>query len=242
MGFLSVEKQHSDTDVHATGLNASLNSLRAAVLGANDGIVSVASIVLGVAGATDSRGAIFTAGLAGLVAGALSMGVGEYVSVSTQRDTERAYISHEKWELQAKPDEELAELAEMYEAKGLSAGTAKQVAKELTDHDALKAHLAVELNIDESDLTNPWQAAIASLCSFTVGGLIPLLSIIFVATHLRFPITFAAVTVALVLTGYLSATAGGASRRRAILRVVVGGALAMVITYFVGHLFGTAVG
>jgi VIT1/CCC1 family predicted Fe2+/Mn2+ transporter len=242
MGFLTVEKQHSDTDAHAVGLNASLNSLRAAVLGANDGIVSVASIVLGVAGATDSRGAIFTAGLAGLVAGALSMGVGEYVSVSTQRDTERAYISHEKWELRTKPEKELAELAEMYEAQGLSAGTAKQVARELTEHDALKAHLAVELNIDESDLTNPWQAAVASLCSFTVGGLIPLLSIIFVATHLRFPVTFVAVTAALVLTGYLSATAGGASRRRAILRVVVGGALAMVVTYFVGHLFGTAIG
>lgn len=242
MGFLSVEKRHSDDDVHTAGMNASLNSLRAAVLGANDGIVSVASIVLGVAGATDSRGAIFTAGLAGLVAGALSMGVGEYVSVSTQRDTERAYISHEKWELQTEPERELAELAEMYEEKGLSAKTAKQVARELTDHDPLKAHLAVELNIDESDLTNPWQAAVASLLSFTVGALIPLLSIIFVATHLRFPVTFAAVTAALVLAGYLSATAGGASRRRAILRVVVGGALAMVITYFVGHLFGTAIG
>lgn len=242
MSFLKIEKQHSDSDPHTTGMNASLNSLRAAVLGANDGIVSVASIVLGVAGATDSRGAIFTAGLAGLVAGALSMGVGEYVSVSTQRDTERAYISHEKWELKTKPEQELTELAEMYEAKGLSAGTAKQVARELTDHDALEAHLAVELNIDESDLTNPWQAAIASLCSFTVGALIPLLSIIFVATHLRFPVTFVAVTVALVLTGYLSATAGGASRRRAILRVVVGGALAMIITYVVGHLFGTAIG
>jgi VIT1/CCC1 family predicted Fe2+/Mn2+ transporter len=242
MSFLFPQDQHSDTDAHAVGLNTSLNSLRAAVLGANDGIVSVASIVLGVAGATDSHGAIFTAGLAGLVAGALSMGVGEYVSVSTQRDTERAFVQHEKWELANKPDEELAELAQMYEAKGLSAGTAKQVARELTDHDVLKAHLAVELNIDESDLTNPWHAAVASLFSFTIGGLIPLLSILFVATHLRFPITFAAVTAALVLTGYLSATVGGASRRRAILRVVVGGALAMIITYGVGHLFGTAVG
>jgi VIT1/CCC1 family predicted Fe2+/Mn2+ transporter len=242
MSFLTLEKQHSDNDAHSTGRNANLNSLRAAVLGANDGIVSVASIVLGVAGATDSRGAIFTAGLAGLVAGALSMGVGEYVSVSTQRDTERAYIQHEKWELATRPDEELAELAQMYEAKGLSAATAKQVASELTAHDALKSHLAVELNIDESDLTNPLQAAVASLCSFTVGALIPLLSIIFVATHLRFPVTFAAVTAALVLTGYLSATAGGASRRRAILRVVVGGALAMIVTYAVGHLFGTAIG
>ncbi len=236
--------EHSDDDAHVntSGVNANLNSLRAAVLGANDGIVSVASIVLGVAGATDSRGAVFTAGLAGLVAGALSMGVGEYVSVSTQRDTERAYISHEKWELKTKPDEELAELAEMYQAKGLSVATARQVAHELTAHDPLKAHLAVELNIDESDLTNPLQAAIASLFSFTVGALIPLVSIIFVPIHLRFPVTFMAVTAALILTGYLSATAVGASRRRAILRVVVGGALAMIVTYGVGHVFGTAIG
>lgn len=232
---------HSDTDAHTATAGGKLNSLRAAVLGANDGIVSVASIVLGVAGATDSRGTIFTAGLAGLVAGALSMGVGEYVSVSTQRDTERAYIRHEAWELKTKPEQELAELAGLYETKGVSPKTAKQVAKELTEHDALAAHLDVELNIDQEDLTNPWQAAIASLVSFTVGALIPLLSIILASTHLRFAVTFIAVTIALVLTGYFSATAGGASRRHAIVRVVIGGALAMVVTYFIGHLFGTAV-
>ncbi|MEO6761491.1 MAG: VIT family protein [Candidatus Saccharimonadales bacterium] len=242
MAFLKSEDIHSDNDAHTGQRSTNLNSLRAAVLGANDGIVSVASIVLGVAAATDSRGAIFTAGLAGLVAGALSMAVGEYVSVSTQRDTERAYIQHEKWELRTKPSEELVELADMYEAKGLSAKTAKQVAQELTAKDALKAHLSVELNIDEQDLTNPLQAAIASLFSFTVGALIPLLSIIFVAVHLRFPVTFVAVIAALILTGYLSATVGGASRRRAILRVVVGGALAMIVTYAVGYLFGTAIG
>jgi len=211
------------------------------VLGANDGIVSVASIVLGVAGATDSRGTIFTAGLAGLVAGALSMGVGEYVSVSTQRDTERAYIKHEEWELDTRPAEELDELADMYHAKGVSMKTAKQVAKELTAYNALAAHLDVELNIDQDELTNPWHAAWASLTSFTVGALIPLLSVMLAPKSLRFPITFAAVTVALIATGYLSATAGGASRRRAMARVVVGGALAMAITYLIGHLFGTAV-
>lgn len=232
---------HSETDAHTRAASGNLNRLRAAVLGANDGIVSVASIVLGVAGATNNRGTIFTAGLAGLVAGALSMGVGEYVSVSTQRDTERAYIKHEAWELETKPDDELEELAGIYQSKGVTRQTALQVAKELTTHDALAAHLDVELNIDQEDLTNPWQAAIASLVSFTVGALIPLLSVILAATHLCFAVTFVAVTVALLLTGYLSATAGGASRRRAMLRVVIGGALAMVITYAIGHAFGTAV-
>ena len=241
VNIFSSKEIHSDTDVHVSGAGGSLNRLRAAVLGANDGIVSVASIVLGVAGATTNKGTIFTAGLAGLVAGALSMGVGEYVSVSTQRDTERAYIRHEKWELETKPDQELEELAGLYEAKGVAPETAKQVAKELTTHDALAAHLDVELNIDQEDLTNPWQAAVASLVSFTIGALIPLLSILLAATHLRFAVTFLAVTVALVLTGYLSATAGGASRRHAIVRVVVGGALAMVVTYGIGHVFGTAV-
>ena len=241
VNVLSSRETHSDSDVHANSANGNLNRLRAAVLGANDGVVSVASIVLGVAGATDSRGIIFTAGLAGLVAGALSMGVGEYVSVSTQRDTERAFIGHEKWEHKTKPEQELAELAGLYEGKGVTPQTAKQVAKELTAHDALAAHLDVELNIDAEDLTNPWQAAIASLISFTVGALIPLVSILLAPPHLRFVITFVAVTAALVLTGYLSATAGGASRRRAIARVVIGGALAMVVTYGIGHLFGTAV-
>jgi VIT1/CCC1 family predicted Fe2+/Mn2+ transporter len=236
-----VDTNHSDEDIHTRSAGGSLNRLRAAVLGANDGIVSVASIVLGVAGATDSKGTIFTAGLAGLVAGALSMGVGEYVSVSTQRDTERAFISHEKWELRTKPDQELDELAGLYEAKGVSPQTAKQVAKELTSHDALAAHLDVELNIDEEDLTNPWQAATASLISFTIGALIPLLSILLASQHLRFVVTFVAVLIALTLTGYLSATAGGSSRRRAMVRVIIGGALAMVITYGIGHVFGTAI-
>lgn len=236
------ENGHSDTDAHTGNPGGNLNRLRAAVLGANDGIVSVSSIILGVAGATNNKATIFTAGLAGLVAGALSMAVGEYVSVSTQRDTERAYIGHEKWELRTKPDDELAELAGLYEAKGVSPITAKQVAKELTAHNALKAHLDVELNIDEEDLTNPWQAAIASLLSFTVGGLVPFVSVLLASARWRFAATFIAVVAALVITGYLSATAGGASRRRAIARVVTGGVIAMIVTYGIGHLFGAAVG
>lgn len=218
-----------------------LNWLRAAVLGANDGIVSVASIVLGVAGAHNDRHIIFIAGLAGLVAGAFSMAVGEYVSVSSQRDTERAYIEKERQQLASNPKEELQELADMYRAKGLSAETAKAVAKELTERDALKAHLDIELNIDEEDLSNPTHAAIASAVSFTLGALVPLLTVVFTPADMRIWITFVAVLAALVITGYASATVGGASRRRAILRVVVGGALAMAGTYYVGHLFGTAV-
>jgi len=241
MSILNSSSIHTDDDAHTKGANGNLNRLRAAVLGANDGIVSVASIVVGVAGATNSRGAIFTAGLAGLVAGALSMGVGEYVSVSTQRDTERAYIKHEEWELDTKPDEELEELAGLYHSKGVSMKTAKQVAKELTDYNALAAHLDVELNINQDELTNPWHAAWASLVSFTVGALIPLLSIMLASHSLRFPVTFVAVVIALIATGYLSATAGGASRRRAMLRVVIGGMLAMGITFIIGHIFGTAV-
>lgn len=231
-------QDHTESQVS----NAKLNWLRAAVLGANDGIVSVAAIVLGVAGATASRNSIFTAGLAGLVAGALSMALGEYVSVSSQRDSERAYIAKEKRELANHPEEELEELAGIYQSKGLSAKTARQVALELTKHDVIRAHLDAELNIDEDDLTNPGHAAIASMLSFTVGGLIPFVTILLVPAHLHFAITFGAVLVALVITGYVSATAGGASRRHAILRVVLGGAAAMIVTYGIGHLFGTAVG
>jgi len=222
--------------------NQRLNWLRAAVLGANDGIVSVSSIVLGVAGATNSRGAIFTAGLAGLVAGALSMAAGEYVSVSSQRDTERAYIAKEKRRLKDDPEHEIGDLAKNFEGKGLSSKTARQVATELTEHDALKAHLDAELNLDEEDLNNPTEAAVASLLSFTVGGVIPMVAVLAAASSLRLPVTFVAVLVALTITGYVSATVGNAPHRRAVVRVVIGGAIAMLATYGIGHLFGTAIG
>jgi VIT1/CCC1 family predicted Fe2+/Mn2+ transporter len=230
-----------DSEAQNRASNSQLNWLRAAVLGANDGIVSVSSIILGVAGASDSRTAILTAGLAGLVAGALSMAVGEYVSVSSQRDTERAYIRREKRLLKNDPEHELAGLAEVYQEKGLSEKTARQVARELTAHNPLKAHLEAELNLDEEDLNNPWHAAFASLASFTAGGLIPLVAVMIASASLRFSATFIAVLVALTITGYLSATVGGASRRRAVLRVVFGGALAMLVTYGIGRLFGTAI-
>jgi vacuolar iron transporter family protein len=216
-----------------------LNWLRAAVLGANDGIVSVAGIVIGVAGATSARGPIFTAGLAGLVAGAVSMALGEYVSVSSQRDSERAQIKQEKGELAATPE---AELTALYEAKGLSAATARTVAAELTSHGALAAHLDAELHIDPADIPSPVQAAAASALSFASGALLPLLAILLPPAALRVPVTFAVVLIALGLAGALSARLGGSSIRRAVLRLVIGGALGLAFTYGIGHLFGTAIG
>jgi VIT1/CCC1 family predicted Fe2+/Mn2+ transporter len=219
-----------------------LNWLRAGVLGANDGIVSTAGLVVGVAGATDDRHAIVIAGIAGLFAGALSMGAGEYVSVSTQRDTEQALLAKERRELQEEPEEELAELAFIYQRKGLSAELAQRVAEELTEHDAFAAHAEVELGIDPDDLTNPWHAAWASMVSFTVGALLPLLTIALVTAGARVWVTIASVAVALALTGWLSARLGEADVRRAVLRNVGGGLLAMLVTHLIGQLVGTQVG
>ena len=218
-----------------------LNALRAAVLGANDGIVSVAGIVVGVAGATPERGPIFTAGLAGLVAGAVSMALGEYVSVSSQRDSERAMVEKEKRELAESPEAELAELAAIYEAKGVSRETAHQVAVELTEHDDLRAHLDAELNMDPHDLANPIQAAAASAASFFVGAVLPLVAILLPPPSLRVWVTFVAVLAALGLAGAVSARIGRSDVRRAVLRVVLGGAVGLAFTYGIGHLFGTAI-
>jgi vacuolar iron transporter family protein len=226
---------------HAGGIAGRLNWLRAAVLGANDGIVSVAGIVIGVAGATTNRGPVFTAGLAGLVAGAVSMALGEYVSVSSQRDSERAEISQEKRELASTPGAELTELTALYEARGLSPATARTVAEELTARDALAAHLDAELHIDPDDIPSPVQAAVASALSFTSGALLPMVAILLPPAALRVPVAFVAVLLALALTGTISARLGGSKVRRAVLRVVVGGALGLALTYGVGHLFGTAV-
>lgn len=230
--------QTIEEHIHNTAATSSkLNWIRAAVLGANDGIVSVAGLVVGVAGATTSQSTIFTAGLAGLVAGALSMALGEYVSVSSQRDTEKALIEKEIIELKNNPKREQAELAYIYEVKGLSKTTAKKVAEELTDHDPIRAHLDAEIGINQDDLTNPAHAAIASAVSFTIGASIPLLAILLPPMSYRVPATFAAVIVALILTGYVSATLGQASRRKATIRIVIGGVIAMAITYAIGTLF-----
>lgn len=230
---------HADhTEPHFQKSGKKLNWLRASVLGANDGIVSVAGIVVGVAGATSHSGVILTAGIAGIVAGALSMAVGEYVSVSSQKDTEKALLAKEQRELIDNPDQELDELIGMYEQKGLSHDTAKLVANELSAKDAFAAHVDIELGIDPNDLTNPWHAALASTISFTLGASIPLLSVVLSPDTIRIPVTFGAVVLALIITGSLSAHAGGAGKRRATLRVLVGGILAMAVTYGIGSLVG----
>lgn len=226
---------------HTGSVSSKLNWLRAGVLGANDGIVSTAGIVVGVAAATASRTPILTAGIAGLVAGAVSMALGEYVSVSTQRDTEQALLGKERQELHEDPAGEFEELAAIYEGKGLSAATARTVAEELTDHDAFAAHVEVELGIDPTDLTNPWHAALSSALSFTVGALLPLIAILLPSIAFRIPVTVGAVLVALVVTGAASAALGGARKRRAIARNVLGGALALAVTYVVGHLVGAVI-
>jgi VIT1/CCC1 family predicted Fe2+/Mn2+ transporter len=161
------------------------------------------------------------------------------VSVSSQRDTEQALIHKEREELRTMPDEELAELVDLYRARGLSEQTAHQVAVELTEHDALAAHLEVELGIDQNDLINPWHAAISSAISFTIGALLPLLAILLPPVGWRVPVTFAAVIIALAATGAISARIGGASPVRASLRLVIGGALALIATWLIGTLLGT---
>lgn len=224
---------------HREGTAQRLNWLRAGVLGANDGIVSVAAIVVGVAGATSAHAPVLTAGIAALVGGAISMALGEYVSVSGQRDSERALIAKEKRELEETPEEELRELADLYRARGLSEKTALQVARELTAKDALAAHLSAELNIDQDDVVSPWNAALASAVAFLVGGIVPLLVILLTPHPFAVPSTFVVVIVALAGTGILSAQLGGAKRSIAALRVVIGGALALGATFTIGALLGT---
>jgi VIT1/CCC1 family predicted Fe2+/Mn2+ transporter len=225
----------------ALSQNDKLNGLRAAVLGANDGVVSTAGLIFGVAGATNNKGAIFTAGLAGLIAGAISMAVGEYISVSTQRDTERAFIAREKKLLEKDPAGQLEDLAAFYEAKGVSRKTALQFARELSADDPVKAHLEAELKLDENDLTNPMTAGIASFFSFGLGALIPLTAAVASPDNTRIKITLLAVVMGLFLTGYYSAKFGGANKRAAVLRVLLGGITAMAVTYAIGRAFGTAI-
>jgi len=226
---------------HDAAVSGRLNWLRAGVLGANDGIVSTAGLVVGVAGATTATGPILTAGIAGLAAGAVSMALGEYVSVSSQRDTERALLDKERGELAESPEQEFEELVALYEAKGLSAATARQVARELTDRDAFAAHAEIELHLDPDDLTDPWQAAGASAIAFTAGSLLPLAAILLPPPGVRVLVTVVVVVAALAATGYLSARLGGARWGKAVLRLVLGGAAAMAVTYGIGALVGTAV-
>ena len=225
---------------HAQGLANRLNWLRAGVLGANDGIVSVAAIVVGVAGATPALAPVLTAGLAGLVGGAVSMALGEYVSVSSQRDSQQALIAKEIRELEEMPHEELAELTAIYEERGLSPQTARQVAEELTAKDALAAHLSAELNIDPDDIVSPWRAASASALAFLLGGVVPLLAVLLASSAWRVPATVVTVLPALAVTGALGAYLGQSPWLRPTVRVVIGGALALAATFLIGRLLGTA--
>lgn len=227
-------------EAHGGGLGSRLNWLRAAVLGANDGVVSTAGLVVGVAGATGSQAALLTAGLAGLLAGSMSMAAGEYVSVSTQRDSEKAALAVEQRELRERPEAELAELTGLLAARGLSPDVAREAAEQLTARDALRAHARVELGIDPDELTNPWHAAGASFLAFTVGALLPLLAIVLPSADDRLWITVLSVLAALAFTGWWSARLGAAPPARAVLRNVAGGALAMGVTYAAGSLLGAA--
>jgi VIT1/CCC1 family predicted Fe2+/Mn2+ transporter len=222
---------------HTGSLGGRLNWLRAGVLGANDGIVSTAGVVAGVAGATSDLTVILTAGVAAAVAGALSMAGGEYVSVSSQRDTEAAALTRETWELEHLPDEELAELTGLFRAQGLSEELSGQAARELTAHDALAAHARMELNVDPEELTSPWAAAGASFVAFAVGAVLPVLAIALPPESWRIGVAFAATVLGLALTGWLSARLGHARPGPAIARNVGVGVLTMIVTYLVGSVF-----
>jgi len=216
--------------------------LRAAVMGANDGIVSTASLIIGVTAAGTSQSGILLAGLAGLIAGAMSMAAGEYVSVSAQSDSENADLAREKAELALYPESELAELAGLYEIRGLSTDLAMQVAKELTDHDALEAHARDELGITDQSKARPVQAALTSATTFSTGAALPLAAVIFAPVHSIIWVTPTASILVLTILGYVSAKTGGAPVGKAIERITIWGAAAMAATAAVGWLFNVAMG
>jgi len=214
------------------------NWLRAAVLGANDGIISISSLAIGVAAASTTREPIILATVAGLVAGALSMAAGEYVSVSSQTDTEKADIEREIQELKEMPEEELQILAQIYEKRGLKKETAMQVAIEFTEKDALAAHIRDELGINEISQANPIQAAMASGAAFTVGGVLPLLAVLFSPVDGMEYWLYGFTILSLVILGAVAAKTGGSSVKLAILRITIWGTIAMVLSAIVGYIFG----
>lgn len=215
--------------------------LRAAVLGANDGLISTASLMLGVAAAASSRSTILVAGIAGLTAGALSMAAGEYVSVSSQRDTEHADLERERAELAASPRAELTELSRIYERRGLSPDLARQVALELSQTDQLAVHARDELGIDSEKLANPVQASIVSAVSFIAGAIVPVLVVAMIPTAARVVVTMVVTLLGLVALGSIGARLGGAPRGRAAARVFVGGTLALLISLGIGKVTGSVI-
>ncbi len=235
---LAYDLEASRETVGFGGLGTKLNWLRAAVLGANDGVVSGAGITIGVAAADPTNlHNIMVAGVAGLLAGASAMAMGEYVSVSSQRDTEEALISKERHDLEHTPEEEFEELVEVYRRQGLSDATARTVVHELSEHNLLAAHLRAEYGVHQEELTTPWHAAIASALSFTAGFLLPLLSMLLCPTELRILVTVVVGLVGLFLTGWTSAVISGSPVSRPILRNVVGGSVAMLLTWGISQLF-----
>lgn len=215
--------------------------LRAAVLGVNDGVVSTSSLMLGVFAASQSDAAILTAGIAGLVAGALSMAAGEYVSVSSQKDSEKADIAIERASLVDNPNEELTELAEIYEQRGLDPKLALEVAKQLHEHDAIGAHIRDELGFDHEALAKPLQAAMASATAFSLGAIVPIIAAILSSGSMGAWAITGSSLVALAISGAVGAYVGGGHKIKASLRVLIGGGAAMAITYVVGHLIGVSV-
>lgn len=230
--------EQATSENERTNLATRLNWLRAGVLGANDGIVSTAGLVVGVSGAAVGSRALLAAGLAGLIAGALSMAAGEYISVSTQRDTERAQLERERQALEDNPEGELSALANTFEQQGVDDTLAHNVATQLTKRDALTAHAHFRFGIDADSLTNPWHAAFASMISFALGAILPLCVIVLSPSSHSLWMTAGAVSLALAITGSVSARLGGAPVLRATIRNVLGGNLAMGITYWIGVAFG----
>lgn len=209
------------------------------MLGVNDGVVSTSSLMLGVLAASAGKSAILTAGVAGLVAGALSMAVGEYVSVSSQRDSERSDLAMEQKSLKENPNEELAELISIYQSRGLKPDLARQVAEQLHKNDALGAHARDELGIDHEALANPLQASVASATAFSIGAIVPILAAIITAGHHSAYAIVISSLIALAISGAVGAFIGGGHMLRAAARVFFGGAAAMAITALIGHLVGT---
>lgn len=239
-GLLLTQQQRVHSEPQGNNYGERLNKLRAAVLGANDGIVSVAATVVGVAGATTERTAIFLVAAATLSAGALSMALGEYVSVSSQKDSQKALIELEGRELEDMPEEEFEELVRILQGKGMSRRTAVLAATDLTERNALQAHLEFELGIDEDHIPSPVGAAIASALAFLLGAMLPVLAILLPPMGVAVPVTFVTVLVALAITGCLGAALGGSPHRfKAALRLVVGGALALAATFAIGSALGT---
>lgn len=232
--------QNNSSNLCQTGAKTAqkANWLKAAVLGANDGIISIAGMVIGVASATGLADDIFTAGIAGIVAGAISLGVGEYISVSSQRDIEESLLAQKQQDLDSNPKGELKSLKTTFQGQGLDSKTASVAAQETTKKDALGVHAELDYHIDSQQLTSPWSSVFASIFSFVAGAMVPFVAIMLAEDDIRIPITFISVLLALTFTGFVTAKISHSKNiKKSMVRVIIGGAIAMIVTYFVGELF-----